>query len=130
MFHFEISTTWSYQMKKILAFLVVFSINLGAALADNPGYEQKQIIDNSRVRVIQATWKPGAESPSAARTMDRVVKVVKGGTVERHFEDGSKKVVIFKTGDLLYQDSPEDKMAYSIKNTSKTTVIVNAVFLK
>ena len=117
-------------MKKILAFLVVFSINLGAALADNPGYEQKQIIDNSRVRVIQATWKPGAESPSAARTMDRVVKVVKGGTVERHFEYGSKKVVIFKTGDLLYQDSPEDKMAYSIKNTSKTTVIVNAVFLK
>ena len=117
-------------MKKILAFLVVFLINLWAAFADNPGYEQKQIIDNSRVRVIQAIWKPGAESPSAARTMDRVVKVVKGGTVERHFEDGSKKVVIFKTGDLLYQDSPEDKMAYSIKNTSKTTVIVNAVFLK
>jgi len=117
-------------MKKIIALLFVFSINIGAAFADNTGFEQKQVIDNNRVRVVVATWKPGAESPSNARTMDRVVKVVKGGTVERHFEDGSKKVVIFKTGDLIYQDSPEDKMAYSIKNTSKTTVIVNAIFLK
>jgi hypothetical protein len=67
------------------------------------GYEQKQIMDNERVRILIVTCPPGAESPSVART---------------------------QKGDVFFSNSPEDKLQYAIKNIGATTVILQVIYLK
>jgi hypothetical protein len=118
-------------MKKLL-FLVVsfFALNATPALADHHGYDQKTVVDNDRVRVMIVTWKPGAESPSTARELDRVVYAVRGGTIQRNYEDGSTARYTYKTGDVIYADKPEDKQKYSIKNVGKSTIVLQATFVK
>jgi hypothetical protein len=118
-------------MKKIiLAFVSLMVLCAGTALAENKGYDQKTVLDNDRVRVLVVSWKPGAESPSVPRELDRVVYAVKGGTIQRNYDDGSSVRYTYKTGDVIYADRPEDKKAYSIKNVGKSTIVLQAVFLK
>lgn len=118
-------------MKKLLFILVsIFALGSVPALADPAGYDQKTVVDNDRVRVMIVTWKPGAESPSVARELDRVVYAVKGGTIQRNYEDGSNARYTYKTGDVVYADKPEDKKKYSIKNVSKSTIVLQATFIK
>jgi len=118
-------------MKKLLFILVsIFALSSVPALADPPGYDQKTVVDNDRVRVMIVTWKPGAESPSVARELDRVVYAVKGGTIQRNYEDGSTALYTYKTGDVVYADKPEDKKKYSFKNISKSTIVLQATFIK
>jgi len=118
-------------MKKLLlAVVAMLSLNAGSALAETKGYDQKTVIDNDRVRVMIVTWKPGAESPSVARELDRVVHAVKGGTIVRKYEDGTTKRFSYKDGDVVYADKPEDKQKYSIKNVGKNTIVLQATFLK
>jgi hypothetical protein len=118
-------------MKKLLlAVVAMLALNTGSALAETKGYDQKTVIDNDRVRVMIVTWKPGAESPSVARELDRVVHAVKGGTIVRKYEDGTTKRFSYKDGDVVYADKPEDKQKYSIKNVGKSTIVLQATFLK
>ena len=118
-------------MKKLLiAFVAMLALNTGSALAENKGYDQKTVIDNDRVRVMIVTWKPGAESPSVPRELDRVIYAIKGGTIVRKYEDGTTKQFSYKEGDVVYADKPEDKQKYSIKNVGKSTLVLQATFLK
>jgi hypothetical protein len=118
-------------MKKLLiAFVAMLALNTGSALAETKGYDQKTVIDNDRVRVMIVTWKPGAESPSVPRELDRVIYAVKGGTIVRKYEDGTTKRLSYKDGDVVYADTPEDKQKYSIKNVGKNTIVLQATFLK
>lgn len=118
-------------MKKLLlAVVAMLSLDTGSALAETKGYDQKTVIDNDRVRVMIVTWKPGAESPSVPRELDRVVYAVKGGTIVRKYEDGTTKQFKYKDGDVVYADKPEDKQKYSIKNVGKSTIVLQATFLK
>lgn len=118
-------------MKKLLlAVVAMLALNTGSALAETKGYDQKTVIDNDRVRVMIVTWKPGAESPSVPRELDRVIYAVKGGTIVRKYEDGTTKRLSYKDGDLVYADKPEDKQKYSIKNVGKNTIVLQATFLK
>jgi hypothetical protein len=118
-------------MKKLLlAVVAMLALNTGSALAETKGYDQKTVIDNDRVRVMIVTWKPGAESPSVPRELDRVIYAVKGGTIVRKYEDGTTKKFSYKDGDVVYADKPEDKQKYSIKNVGKSTIVLQATFLK
>lgn len=95
-------------MKKLLlAVVAMLALNTGSALAETKGYDQKTVIDNDRVRVMIVTWKPGAESPSVPRELDRVIYAVKGGTIVRKYEDGTTKKFSYKDGDVVYADKPE-----------------------
>jgi len=116
--------------KLLLLFVAMLTMNAGSALAETKGYDQKTVVDNDRVRVMIVTWKPGAESPSVARELDRVVHAVKGGTIIRKYEDGTTKQFTYKDGDIVYADKPEDKQKYSIKNVGKSTIVLQATFLK
>ena len=59
-------------MKKLISLLItLFLLNAGNALADHHGYVQTDLLENDRVRVILATIKPGAESPSVSMKMDQ-----------------------------------------------------------
>ena len=78
----------------------------------------KEIEQNDKLRVYEATFKPGDVSPSAKRPL-RVVHALKGGTLERTYTDGKKEPVQWKTGDtrLISEEKP-----YAVKNIGKGVV--------
>ena len=118
-------------MKKFVLIVVSFFLfNASPAMADHHGYIQKDLLENDRVRVVLATIKPGAESPSVAREADRLVYAVKGGTIQRKYEDGSTMLFTYKTGDIVFADKPEDKQKYSVKNMGKSTIVLQVIFVK
>ena len=61
-----------------------------------------------------------AETPSVASEFDRIRYVVKGGTIQRNYDDGSTTRYTYKTGDVVYADQPADKQKYAIKNNPPT----------
>lgn len=118
-------------MKKFLPLVAaVLFCNANTALADHHGFKQQTLIENERVLVFTATLPPGAETPSVARELDRVVYAVKGGTIQRNYDDGSTTRYTYKTGDVVYANQPQDKQKYSIKNIGKSTVVLQVTYLK
>ncbi len=91
-----------------------------------PKYEQKELLDNDKVRVLEARWAPGAESPSVARPY-RVIRTLKGGTLQRIHPDGRKESVRWKTGEVKAFDASEP---YIAKNIGKSEVVLYVVTLK
>lgn len=86
----------------------------------------KEIEQNDKLRVLEATFKPGDVSPSEKRPM-RVVHALKGGTLERTYADGKKDIVQWKTGDtrIISEERP-----YAVKNVGKGVVHLIVVALK
>jgi hypothetical protein len=89
-------------------------------------FEQKELLKNDKVNVVEARWPPGSESPSVARPY-RVIRVLKGGTVQRIFPDGKKENVVYKAGEV---SALEASQPYAIKNIGKSEVVLFAIFLK
>ena len=87
----------------------------------------KVLHEDDKVRVTETTFKPGDVGPSTMRGF-RVVRALKGGTIERIYPDGKKEKVERKTGEVVVQGP--DKQAYSIKNIGKTDYVTYAVTLK
>jgi hypothetical protein len=118
-------------MKKFMPlFASIVFFSSGSVMADHHGFKQKTLIENERVTVFTATLPPGSETPSVARELDRVVYAVKGGTIQRNYEDGSTVRYAYKTGDVVYADQPQDKQKYSIKNIGKSTIVLQVTYLK
>lgn len=86
----------------------------------------KEIGQNEKVRVAEVVYEPGEGSPISKRPM-RVVHCIKGGTLERTYEDGSKEIAEWKPGEtkILTEQRP-----YSIKNVGKTQIRLLVVFVK
>lgn len=78
----------------------------------------KEIEQNDKLRVYESTFKPGDVSPSAKRPL-RAVHAIKGGTLERTYEDGKKEAIHWKDGESRIISEPRP---YAVKNTGKTTV--------
>lgn len=91
-----------------------------------PKYEQKVFVDNEKVRATETRWAPGGESPSVARPY-RVLRVLKGGTLERIYPDGKKEKVTRKTGEVYVQEASQP---YSVKNVGRSEVVLYGVSLK
>ena len=54
----------------------------GKAKAEAPKTELKVLLENDRVRVYEARFKPGAEGANIERPF-RVIRTLKGGTILR-----------------------------------------------
>jgi hypothetical protein len=78
----------------------------------------KEIEQNDKLRVYEATFKPGDVLKSAKRPM-QVIHVIKGGTLERTYTDGTKETVQWKTGDtrIISEERP-----FGVKNIGKGVV--------
>jgi hypothetical protein len=87
----------------------------------------KEIQQNEKVRVSEATYQPGDVSPSTKRGGMRVIHALKGGTLERTYDDGKKETVQWKTGEtrILSEEGP-----YAVKNVGKGVVRLFIVTLK
>ena len=86
----------------------------------------KDIFENDKVRVVEVTWKPGAESPSMALPA-RVTRGLTGGVLTRILTDGKMEKSKFKLGEVKYADPTPEVI---IRNSSKKTVVLYSVFLK
>ena len=88
--------------------------------------EQKVLVENDKVKVVENRWAPGAESENVARS-NRVVRALKGGTLQRIYPDGKKVDVTWKDGEVKFQEKSDP---YVVKNVGKSEVVLYVVFLK
>jgi hypothetical protein len=87
----------------------------------------KGLLDNAKVRVFELTLKPGEEQATPVTSASRVVRVLKGGTIERTFSDGKKEKLTRKTGEVYMLDPGP---TYTFKNTGKGVFQIYVVQLK
>ena len=87
----------------------------------------KVLLENDKVRVYEIAWKPGAENTTIASSAYRIVRALKGGTIQRNYADGKKETVVWKTGQVrMNEPSP----AYTATNIGKTEIHLYVVQLK
>jgi hypothetical protein len=86
----------------------------------------KEIEQNDKLRVYEATFKPGDTGANAKRPM-RAVYAIKGGTLERTYEDGKKENIVWKTGESRIISEPRP---YALKNVGKTVIHLLVVVSK
>ena len=97
-----------------------------AAKAEKGKVTVKVLHDDDRVRVQEVTFKPGDENTNVARPF-RVVRALKGGTLERTYPDGKKDKLVWKTGEVkVLEASPP----YAPKNVGKSDVVLYVVVPK
>lgn len=82
-------------------------------------------LENSRVRVLEATLKPGDKEKTHSHPA-YVIYVIEGGRVRTHGADGSVVEADFKTGDVIYREA----VTHWAENIGKTTIRLELVELK
>lgn len=82
-------------------------------------------LENSRVRVLEATLKPGDKEKTHSHPA-YVIYVIEGGRVRTHGTDGTSTEADFKTGDVIYRDA----VTHWAENIGKTTIRLELVELK
>ncbi|HEY3579959.1 MAG TPA: cupin domain-containing protein [Pyrinomonadaceae bacterium] len=82
-------------------------------------------LENDRVRVLEATLKPGDKEQLHSHPA-YVIYVIKGGKVRTHGTDGTAVEADFKTGDVIYRDP----VTHWAENIGKTTIRLELVELK
>ena len=87
----------------------------------------KVLAENDKVRAFETTYAPGAENKAVPRSATRVVRALKGGTLQRTHADGKTENVVYKTGDVRIN---EPGAAYTTKNVGKSEVKLYVILLK
>ena len=82
-------------------------------------------LENSRVRVLEATLKPGVKEETHSHPA-YVIYVIAGGKVRTHNADGTITETNFRTGDVIYRDP----VTHWAENIGKTTIRLELVELK
>ena len=126
-------------MKKLMSFVVGIVISAfilaggvaNSAIAQDKTAKatasQKVLLDNAKVLVVEVTFKPGHELPITITPLNRLIRVLKGGTTQFTYADGKKETKVWKTGEVVWL---EPGPAYTNKNTGKTEVQRYVVNLK
>ena len=83
-------------------------------------------LENSRVRVLEATLKPGDKEKTHSHPA-YVIYVIQGGKYRNHAADGTVTDAEFHTGDVIYRDPIPRHWA---ENTGDTTIRLELVELK
>lgn len=82
-------------------------------------------LENPRVRVLEATLKPGDKEQTHSHPA-YIIYVIEGGKFRNHGTDGTVTDGEFKTGDVIYRDP----MTHWAENTGTTTIRLVLVELK
>jgi quercetin dioxygenase-like cupin family protein len=82
-------------------------------------------LENPRVRVLEATLKPGAKEKTHSHPA-YVIYVIAGGKVRTHGVDGSVTETEFRTGDVIYREP----VTHWAENIGETTIRLELVELK
>ena len=82
-------------------------------------------LQNSRVRVLEATLKPGDKEQTHSHPA-YVIYVIAGGKFRNHAQDGTVTDGEFKTGDVIYREP----VTHWAENTGDTTIRLELVELR
>ena len=82
-------------------------------------------LENSRVRVLEATLKPGDNEKTHSHPA-YVTYVIAGGKFRNHAADGTVTEGEFRTGEVVYRDP----LTHSAENIGNTTIRLELVELK
>lgn len=82
-------------------------------------------IDNARVRVFEATLKPGDQEKLHSHPAS-VIYVIAGGKFRNHAADGTATEGELKTGDVIYREP----LTHWAENIDSTTIRLEIVELK
>jgi quercetin dioxygenase-like cupin family protein len=82
-------------------------------------------LENSRVRVLEATLKPGDKEQTHSHPA-YVIYVIAGGKFRNHAQDGTVTDGEFRAGDVIYREP----MTHWAENTGDTTIRLALVELK
>ena len=82
-------------------------------------------LENPRVRVLEATLKPGEKEKTHSHPA-YVIYVIEGGKARTHGADGTATESEFKTGDVIYRDA----VTHWAENIGTTTIRLVLVELK
>ena len=82
-------------------------------------------LENPRVRVLEATIKPGDKEQTHSHPA-YVIYVIAGGKFRNHATDGTVTDGEFKTGDVIYRDP----LTHWAENVGDTTIKLELVELK
>jgi quercetin dioxygenase-like cupin family protein len=82
-------------------------------------------MENARVRVLEATLKPGDKEKTHSHPA-YVIYVIAGGKFRNHAVDGTVSDGEFKTGDVIYRDP----ITHWAENVGDTTIRLVLVELK
>ena len=82
-------------------------------------------LENSRVRVLEATLKPGDKEKTHSHPA-YVIYVIAGGEFRNHAADGTVTDGEFKTGDVIYREP----LTHWAENIGNTTIRLELVELK
>src|SRR5471030_2756730 len=90
----------------------------GGALRITHQRTRTVLAENEKLVVADVVYQPG-DTGAASSKDGLVVYHVAGGTIERTYADGSKKIVTYKAGETALI---ADKRPYSTKNIGKTAI--------
>lgn len=122
------------KMKRIYLVLVLLAIgfvrsDVAVTRGQDPLVVNSKTIalklENSRVRVLEATLKPGDKEKTHSHPA-YVIYVIAGGKVRTHGTDGSVADAEFKTGDVIYREP----VTHWAENIGNTTIRLELVELK
>jgi hypothetical protein len=126
-------------MKKLIRFvvgIVVPAFIMAGGMANSAVAQDKAakasvkptvLLENAKVRVYEVTYKPGDENTGVVSTATRIIRPLKGGTLQLTYADGKKETVVRKAGEpYMLEPGP----AYTTKNIGKTVVQLYIVQLK
>ena len=82
-------------------------------------------LENSRVRVLEASLKPGDKERVHSHPA-YVIYVIEGGKVRNHASDGTISEAEFRTGDVIYREP----LTHWAENIGNTTIRLELVELK
>ena len=117
-------------MRKTFAMTVVLMLGCAASLLGqdvavvNPNTIRVKL-DNTQVRVLEATIKPGVKEKPHSHPAS-IVYVLSGGRMRTHLPDGSTTDATFTAGQTVYRDP----VTHWAENIGKTTVHLIVVELK
>ena len=120
-------------MKRI-SFLIVILFVVGFVRGDSRASQDPLVVnsktialkfENSRVRVLEATLKPGDKEKTHSHPA-YVIYVIEGGKTRSHAADGTVSEAEFKTGDVIYRDP----LTHWAENIGNTTIRLELVELK
>jgi hypothetical protein len=108
------------------AFAQGMAMEKGGAMQTAHQRTRTVLAENDKLLVADVVYQPG-DTGAASSKDGLVVYHVHGGTIERTYADGSKKVLTYKNGETTII---AEKRPYSTKNIGKTAIHEIVVQLK
>src|SRR6266853_1554990 len=65
---------------------------------------QKVLVENDKMRVYEVTYKPGAENASVPSSSSRVVRALKGGTIQHLLRRQEGERLVRRPGEVKHVD--------------------------